>query len=142
MMVKKKSPTTKAKVHPTQDRREIDRHFKWEWGHDPNDPDTHPDSGWNYFKVEHYTPTEPDQRNLLTGGPDTGYTCQRCGNNTYRIAAERTLDWVLSQPEVEIVGEKPDMEKLKQRAIVIWACPSCSHRVQWRKDMMPQLKEK
>jgi hypothetical protein len=92
--------------------------------------------------LDYYQPTDPDQRNLLTGGPDTGHTCLRCKNNTYRIAAERDMAWVANQPGVEIVNKDDlDMEELAKDSIVIWACPSCGDKLQWRRSEMPPLKE-
>lgn len=130
-----------ARIHPSQARREIDRHHKWAFGHDPRDPDATPESPWIYANIEYFDVSDPDQRALLTGGPDTGHTCYQCGSGTYHVAASRPAAWVLTQAGVEILGEDPNFEALEGIDIVIWGCPTCGHKVQWRSDQMPQFKE-
>ena len=68
------------------DDRKVHRIHKWKWGHDPQDPDTHPDSGWEYVTIDPKPKPAPPKR--PTSGADTGVTCFRCKNNTYRAVKE------------------------------------------------------
>ena len=56
---------------PQIDPRAVRRIHTWKFGHDPSDPDTHEDSGWVYATIEPSTPSEPNQRYLLSGGLDS-----------------------------------------------------------------------
>lgn len=129
------------------DPRAIRRQHRWKFGHEP-DYD-HPDSGWVYLnlKVES-PPSDPDQRGLLTGGPESGLPCERCGEMT-RVAGRMSV-WDMmhqvdaaSNPLVHLVNEEDITEtrrhELQQEFIVILACPNCRLKWQWREEFLPKV---
>lgn len=133
-----------GQIHPSQKRRAIDRHHVWTPGHHPRDDDATPTSPWTYVKLditEDPTSAEPDQRALLTDSVDTGVTCWGCGEDTFRLVGERSAQWILEQPGVEILGAPTDWrEQVAGKSAVIWACPHCQTKVVWKKDQMPEIR--
>lgn len=127
---------------PTQDTRKVQRQHRWKWGHDPQDPDADPDSGWTYIKLEQKEPTVPNQRHLLKGGPESGMPCQKCGEMT-RIAGEMTAEDIINQPEVEVVNRhtltEKDMKRLRETVILALACPKCETVIQMQKEFVPRV---
>lgn len=74
--------------HPSHRPKDMERgpgkrgvafHHLWALGHDPNDPDAHPESGWIYYKVEQGSEPAPPPPPDLPGGPESGIPCQLCG---------------------------------------------------------------
>lgn len=125
--------------HPQIDPRAVRRIHKWKWGHDPADPDTHEDSGWVYATIEPSTPTEPNQRYLLSGGPPSGFPCINCQTMTI-IAGEQTLKWMLEQRGVDLVNpEDVNWEQAERTVILILICPKCERLYQFYKEMVPRV---
>jgi len=130
-------------IHPSQKRRAIDRRHVWTPGHHPRDPDAIPESPWRYVKLEvtEGPQAEPDQRGLLIDSVDTGVTCWGCNEDTFRLVGERSAQWILEQPGIEILGAPADWrEQVAGKSAVIWVCPHCQQKVVWQKDKMPAIR--
>jgi len=124
---------------PQIDPRAVRRIHKWKFGHDPQDPDTHEDSGWIYATIDPATPTEPNQRYLLSGGPKSGFPCIDCQTMTI-IAGEQTLKWMLEQRGVDLVNpEDVNWEQAEKTVILILVCPKCERLFQFFKEFTPRL---
>ena len=112
-------------------------------GHDPSsqDEDDDPNSAFLELEVIEGGPTEPDQRDELTGGPSSGMPCQRCGEMTV-VAGKKSLKEIYDQPEVDLVNRDQltakDLKRIKETIIVILVCPSCKHKYQWREEFLPK----
>ncbi len=122
------------------DPRAIDNHFKFKPGHEPGFDE--PESGWKYVDVE-FTgePTDPDQRDMLKGGPPVNMDCERCGDQLHLVGEMSTWD-VMHQDGVSLANEEnidPSRRKeLEDEKIVILACPSCKAKYQWLAEMLPR----
>lgn len=96
-----------------------------------------------YLKMEgrEAPPTEPDQRNLLSGGPPSGLPCERCGEET-RVVGSMSVWEQYQQNDVEVVN-LPDMsearkKELQEQRIVVLKCPSCRKTYQWDEELLPK----
>lgn len=116
-------------------KREIDRHHKFPFNENPNDPDAHPDSGWLYAKTE-LEPVRPAGPPILgRGGPDAGLNCQIEGcPHRLRIIDEFRPGEIL---EYVSGGERQPVRVEGNVNILILACPN-NHQVQMRSDCMPR----
>ncbi len=112
--------------------REIDPHFKWRFGHDPNDEDAHPESGWEYATIDPASPPAAGPVILPHGGPDAGMVCQIKGcPHPLRIVDEFHPGEILSyvQDGRKVTFKNPI-------GVCILMCPN-GHQVQMRADMLP-----
>lgn len=126
------------------DKRAIDRHHKFALGHEPDYDD--PESGIVYQKIRwEGDPKEPDQRDMLSGGPESEVPCERCGEMTC-IAGEMSRWEVMNQSgegidvrpvNIDDISESRRKE-LQNEFIVILACPKCKKKYQWDKDLLPR----
>lgn len=124
------------RIHQPQ-RREVQRQHKWKHGHDPQDDDATPESGWEYITLK---PPESSAQveEQPSGGPDTGIPCQRCATNTYRAVASCTIREALAARKP--VGEGQNdfgglrQEYLDQRVVRL-KCP-CGHEMSMREDIL------
>lgn len=112
---------------------------RWKAGHEPNYLE--PDSGWMYVKPEPMgEPLDPDQRDLLTGGPEVDMACERCGYKL-RLVGEMTQWDIMTQENVALANEEYISEArkrvLQEEIIVILACPECKKKYQWLKELLP-----
>ena len=124
---------------PQIDPRAVRRIHKWKFGHDPADPDTHEDSGWVYATIEPSTPSEPNQRYLLSGGEDSGFPCTNCQTMT-KIAGEKTLKWMLEQKGVDLANpDDVDWKRAEETVILILACPKCEQLFQFFREFVPKV---
>lgn len=127
-----------------RNQRQI-RNVRWAPGQDPHDDDAHPDSGWQYVKLDGAeTPDserDVDQYRDLAG-PGAGVQCFRCHGAEFRIVQERT--------PAEIIATRPDLEwSLKMnRPIDPWSaprllmlfCPACKHMVQMAEQAVATIR--
>lgn len=127
----------------TIDPRKIKRQHRWKLGHDPSTQDEDDDPNVAFLEIEVIEggPTEPDQREELTGGPPSGMPCQRCGEMTV-VAGRKSLKEIYDQPEVDLVNRdqmtKEDWKRIEETVIVVLACPNCKHKYQWREEFLPK----
>ena len=121
------------------DPRAIDKHFKFKEGHEPNYLE--PSSGWKYVDVE-FTGEEPDpdQRDLLHGGPEVEMDCERCDTKLHAIGELSTWE-VIHQDGVSLANaddiDETRRKELETEKIVLLACPNCHKKYQWLKDLLP-----
>ncbi len=128
------------------DKRAIDRHHKFALGEEPDYDE--PESGVVYQKIKWGgDPKEPDQRDLLSGGPESEVPCERCGE-MMRIAGEMSRWDVMTQSgegidvrlvNIEDISESRRKE-LQNEFIVILVCPRCYMKMQWAKEFLPKRK--
>lgn len=122
------------------DPRAIDRHFKFKPGHEPGFDE--PESGWKYVDVrfEGEDP-DPDQRDLLHGGPPVEMDCERCGTQLHAVGEMSSWD-VINQPGVSLSNiddiDETRRKELEEEKVVILACPECKAKYQWLKDFLPR----
>ncbi len=124
----------------TPNPRAIKRQHKWVLGHDPADQDDYHDPNVEYLDIEYYEPSDPDQRDRLYGGPESGIPCHRCNTMT-RICGETNQWEVMNQPGVQIVNRESISEarqkELLEEIIVILVCPQCYAKFQWLAELLP-----
>ncbi len=122
------------------DPRKIRRQHKWALGHDPIDSDDYHNPNIEYLDIDYYEPTDPDQRDRLHGGPESGVPCQRCGTMT-RICGETNQWEIMNQEGVQIVNPESitDSRKkeLQEEIVVILVCPQCKLKTQWLANLLP-----
>ncbi len=123
-------------------KRGVDKKYKWTHGHDPNDDDARPDSGWVYVKweVTEHGPTPPDQAQGLRGGPPSGVPCPRCKEDMRMVARKSALD-IMENSEVVRPGESPPQDA-DQDALILLACPRCYQKQQWRESALTRLRRR
>lgn len=125
-------------------RREVQRQHIWTPGHDPNDPDAYPGSGYVYLKLS--PEVAPDTRDLRDkyrkgGGPESGIPCMHCGDMT-RIVEEVSALEVLGQPTLEdgewktVEFTEEQKEKFRDKELAILMCPQCGSITQMRADVV------
>jgi hypothetical protein len=121
------------------DPRAIRRTFKWRYGHDPNDDDARPDSGWVYinWEISEGPPTQPRQAQQLPGGPEA-FPCDRCGAMT-RIVARKQPTEIIENSDVIRLGEKVDPQKVNSDVVYLVACPGCNQKTQFPGNILRQL---
>jgi hypothetical protein len=110
----------------------------WRPGHNPNDPDADPESGWEYITLK---PLEGgDLEDHLDkykkgGGPESGMPCMNCWSMT------RIVDEV---PALDILDKSYTLrdeqrETLKNERICIILCPQCESITHMRSDAARSL---
>ena len=121
------------------DPRAIKRQHKFKPGHEPDFLE--PSSGWKYVKIEQESDAEPDQRDMLGGGPPSGLDCERCGEET-RVVGSMSVWEQYQQKEVDVVNIKDISEErkkeLQEQRLTILKCPSCFHTYQWFEEFLPK----
>jgi hypothetical protein len=126
----------------------VERQHIWMPGHHPDDPDAHPESGYEYIKLSpEIAPDTRDLRNKYKagGGPESGYPCMHCGDMT-RIVEEVSALVLLSQPalvdgewkSVQFTDEQK--EKFRDKMIAVLMCPKCEAITQMRADVVRTLR--
>ena len=121
------------------DPRAIDKHFKFKQGHEPDYLE--PESGWKYLDVE-FTgePSDPDQRDMLHGGPAVNMDCERCGTQLHAVGEMSSWD-VMNQEGVSLANmediDDARKKELEEEIVVILACPECKAKYQWMKEFLP-----
>lgn len=124
------------------DPRKIRRQHRWKLGHDPADQDEYDDPNVSYiqFGGREAPPTPPDQRDLLHGGPESGYPCGRCSTMT-RVCGRMTVWEMYTQPGVELVNidtiSEQRRQELQKEWMVILVCPDCQEKTQWLEEFLP-----
>jgi hypothetical protein len=100
-----------------------------------------PSSGWRYVKIELESNPEPDQRDQLHGGPDSGLPCERCDTMT-RVCGETTMWEIYNQPNVSVVNldeiTEGRRQELQEMQVVILVCPQCKMKSQWLEEFLPK----
>lgn len=116
------------------ERREVFRIHRWKHGHDPQDDEATPESGWEYvtLKPPESSAKVPEQPG---GGPDTGLPCQQCGANTYRAVDSCTVKESLEAKGVDM--GRLSGEYLAKR-IVRLKCP-CGAEMSMREDVLRRV---
>lgn len=122
------------------DPRAIRRQHKFKPGHEPDFDE--PESGWKYVDVQFEgEQADPDQRDLLHGGPPVEMDCERCGTQLH-LVGEKTQWEIMTQALVGIANLDDITEErkkvLQEEIIVILACPNCLMKYQWMKDLLPR----
>lgn len=124
----------------TPNPRAIKRQHRWRLGHDPADQDDYHDPNVEYLNIEYGEQPDPDQRDKLHGGEESGIPCQRCGTMT-RICGETSQWEIMNQEGVQIVNRESISEarqkELLEETILILCCPKCYSKHQWLADMLP-----
>ncbi|KKK93208.1 hypothetical protein LCGC14_2695170 [marine sediment metagenome] len=125
------------------DPRKIRRQHRWSLGHDPADQDEYDDPNLVYIKLDgrEAPPTEPDQRDMLSGGPPSGMDCEKCGTET-RVVGSMSVWEQYQQREVSVVNLEDISEarkkELQEQRIVVLKCPQCLHTYQWFQELLPK----
>ncbi len=114
---------------------------RWKAGHEPGFDE--PESGWVYAKVEFDgEPTEPDQLDLLHGGPPVNMDCERCGTQLH-LVGQMTQWEIMTQAGVSIANlediDSARKKVLQDEIIAILACPECRKKYQFMMDMVPHV---
>jgi hypothetical protein len=122
------------------DPRSIRRHHKWKVGEEPEYAD--PASGWVYQQIEFEgEQPDPDQRDLLHGGPPSGLPCERCETET-NVCGESTMWDIYNQSGVSVVNlddiDESRREELEEMRVVILVCPECKLKSQWLEEFLPK----
>lgn len=119
----------------------------WRPGHDPNDPDADPDSGWLYLKLSGDTPADTrDKRDKYKkgGGPESGLPCV-CGEMT-RVVDEVSALEVLEQAftvdgqDKEFKFNDEQKERFRQERLAILLCPRCERITQFRPEFIALMR--
>ena len=120
------------------DPRAIRRQHRWKPGHEPDYPE--PDSGFVTLELDYTesTPTPPDQKTGLGGGPESGMPCWKCGFDSMRIVAKKPPSHILNDSDYNVNPDKVTIED--SDAVVLLACPRCSATMQCREGPLKKLK--
>lgn len=125
-----------------RDPRKIQVQHRWKLGHNPADQDDYDDPNVTYVKFDgrEAPPTEPDQLNLLHGGPPVAMNCERCGDQLHAVGemsswGQMTQDGVVLVNKDKITAARK--RELQEEIIVILACPGCRSKFQWMKKYLP-----
>ena len=124
------------------DPRKIKRQHRWRLGHDPSDQEDHADPNVAYLNIEYTGPeTRPDQREQLSGGPETEVPCHVCGELTRLCGSISQWD-SYQDPKVDVVNladiSEDRKQELKDTKLVILCCPKCKTKQQWLEDALPR----
>lgn len=93
--------------------------------------------GWVNVKVEqHVADNDPNQRNLLGGGAELRFKCDKC-NGPMHIAAEKLITEVIEEAGVKI-APGVDKAKLATEKLIAAVCPN-GHIWQLRGDMIERM---
>jgi hypothetical protein len=121
------------------DPRAIRRQHRFKPGHEPDYLE--PESGWKYVRLEQESDAEPDQLDLLTGGPESGLPCERCGTMTV-VGGETTMWEIYQQENVSVVNiddiTESRRQELQETIVVILVCPECKLKTQWLEEFLPR----
>jgi hypothetical protein len=127
-----------------RDPRAIDKHFKWAPGHDPNDQEADPDSGFVYVTLQPTeAPAEPRDKDTIKGGPPSGTICFNCLTNrgtqveTRLVAAVSPYDMLAGTGFKQTEGTTKTKEK-----DIITICPVCSSATHWREREFKRARSK
>ncbi len=119
---KKKDNKAKRNVDPV----------RWKPGHDPNDDDAHPDSGWEYAKLieNEVVPEGP----AVTGqrGPEAGIPCFTCGlpmRVVQSLHPKEILDYAVTGTDLIL---PKDVDR-----VCILKCPNDHAPMQFRESFLP-----
>ena len=112
-------------------KRGVDFHFKWRFGHDPNDDDTTKASPWRFINWDPYTETPPNQTKELVGGPEA-FPCPDCKaeDAIMRIVAEKKPTEIIGNSDVIRLGKQVDPAKVNTDTIFLVVCPKCLRKMQ------------
>lgn len=122
------------------DPRAIRRQHKFKPGHGPHDDN--PDDPWitQIIKFEGEE-ADPDQRDLLHGGPPVKIDCEQCGDQLHAVGEMSTWQ-IMTQSGVSLANldriTEARKKELQAEIVVILACPTCKQKFQWLKDFLPQ----
>jgi hypothetical protein len=118
--------------------RAIRRQHRWKAGHEPDYLE--PESGWKYVQIELESNADPDQRDELHGGPESGLPCSRCNTMT-NVCGETTMWDIYNQENVSVVNldDMTDSRRseLREMSVVILCCPECKLKSQWLEEFLP-----
>lgn len=118
-------------------RREIQRNWKWRAGHDPNDDDAHPDSGWLYVdKVEEEKPPPGGPKIEGQSGPPAGMKCvvhATCQAEMF-ILDSYTPQEMLAH--IETPSGKLILPTIVEDRVLAIAC-SNGHTATWKESLLP-----
>lgn len=121
------------------DPRAIRRQHRFKPGHEPDFLE--PSSGWKYMKIELESDADPDQLDMLHGGPAVNMNCERCGTQLHAVGEMTQWD-IMTQALVSIANLEDITEErkkvLQEEIIVILACPDCKSKYQWLKEFLPR----
>lgn len=121
------------------DRRAIRRQHRFKPGHEPDFYE--PESGVVYTNYRHEEEKEPDQRDMLSGGPPSGFPCERCGTETV-VAGSMSVWDQYQQSEVSVVNLSSITEarkrELQEERVLVLKCPSCFKTYQWAEEFLPK----
>lgn len=116
---------------------------RWAPGQDPNDPDAHPDSGYEYVKLE--VTEGQDQRDPYAdlSGPDAEVRCWNCHQHNYRIIGKRSSEEVGdTQDTVKWArAQNRPVDALLVPDVIALFCPGCKHQMQLREQDYLEAKE-
>lgn len=127
--------------HPThgttgKDKRKVRRIHKWKGFQAPWEEET---PGFEEVKLEVVTPPTPPEPE--GGGPDSGITCFKCHNDTYRIVGHRSEEEILAElPTEQFRRSKGKGDPEAAQAVLMLACPKCKGRVQMKESVVRSLK--
>ena len=121
----------------------------WKPGHDPNDPDAHPDSGWEYITIREAAGDTTFKNDKYTkgGGPESGLPCMNCQAMTRIVDEVPVLDILDQNVEVDGEGMKlsftPEQRaRYAKEKVAILLCPQCDSITQMRADIVKVLRTK
>ena len=129
------------------DPRAIRRQHRFKPGHEPDFAE--PDSGWIYLNLKiESPPSDPDQLEMLSGGPESGLPCERCGEMT-RVVGRMSRWDIMNQDDlagnplvrpVNLEDIAPARRReLQKEFVVILACPNCRKKYQWDEELLPKV---
>lgn len=127
--------TRAANKRRGRDPRQVDRHHKWKFGHDPEDSDADPNSPWLYVNLEAQEEALVNQKATLKGGPESGIKCFDCGTIT-RIAGEASVEEILAP----LGYRPPEGSSPPKEPILICVCPKCERVTQWRRSFLERAR--
>ena len=124
--------------------RAIRPQHRWKLGHSPVDQDDHADPNVAYLNIEYTGPeTRPDQREQLSGGPETEVPCHVCGELTRLCGSISQWD-SYQDPKVDVVNladiSEERKKELQETILVILCCPKCKTKQQWLEDALPKAR--
>ena len=122
--------TAKERRKENRARRNIDP-VRWKPGHDPNDDDAHPDSGWEYAKIIENEVVPEGPKVTGTGGPEAGMLCFTCGLQMRVIQTfhpKEMLDYAVTEQNLVI---PKDVDR-----VCILKCAN-EHAMQFRESLLP-----
>jgi hypothetical protein len=110
----------------------------WKPGHDPNDPDAEPGSGWEYVTLKPLQGGDSEDKldkYKKGGGPESGLPCMTCRTMTRIVDEVPALD--ILDKTFTIPPERRD--ELKDERVAIIMCPQCESITHMRADAARSL---